>query len=39
VRDILDDGRLTAEEVGGLNIFLERIIGESGIPPLQLDRK
>jgi hypothetical protein len=33
VRDILNDGRLTAEEVGGLNIFLERVLEESGIPP------
>ena len=39
VRDIFDDGRFTAEEVGGLNVFLERIIDESGIPPMQLDRK
>lgn len=36
VRDILRDGRLTAEEVGGLNVFLERVIEESGIPPMQL---
>jgi hypothetical protein len=36
VRDILDDGRLTAEEVGGLNVYLERVIEESGIPPMQL---
>jgi hypothetical protein len=36
VRDILRDGRLTAEEVGGLNVYLERVIEESGIPPLQL---
>jgi hypothetical protein len=39
VRDILDDGRVTVEEVGGLNVFLERIIEESGIPPIQLDRR
>jgi len=38
VRDILDDGRLTAEEVGGLNVYLERVIEESGIPPMQLGR-
>jgi hypothetical protein len=38
VRDILNDGRLTAEEVGGLNIFLERVLEESGIPPMQLER-
>jgi len=36
VRAILADGRLTAEEVGGLNIYLERVIEESGIPLLQL---
>jgi hypothetical protein len=36
VRDILRDGRLTADEIGGLNVFLERIIEESGIPPMQL---
>jgi hypothetical protein len=36
VRDILDDGRLTADEVGGLNVYLERVIDESGIPPMQL---
>jgi hypothetical protein len=36
VRDILRDGRLTAEEVGGLNVYLERVLEESGIPPLQL---
>jgi hypothetical protein len=38
VRDILDDGRLTADEVGGLNVYLERVIEESGIPPMQLGR-
>ena len=36
VRDILDDGRLTADEVGGLNVYIERLIEESGIPPMQL---
>jgi hypothetical protein len=36
VRDILDDGRLTGDEVGGLNVYLERVIDESGIPPMQL---
>jgi hypothetical protein len=36
VRDILDDGRLTIDEVGGLNVYLERLIEESGIPPMQL---
>jgi hypothetical protein len=39
VRDILDDGRVTPDEVGGLNVFLERIIDESGIPPMQLGTK
>jgi hypothetical protein len=39
VRDILRDGRLTQEEIGGLNVFLERVIEESGIPPMQLGRK
>ncbi|MEJ2580494.1 MAG: hypothetical protein P8127_02470 [Acidobacteriota bacterium] len=36
VRDMLEDGRFTAEEVGGLNVYLERVIEESGIPPMQL---
>jgi hypothetical protein len=36
VRDILNDGRLTADEVGGLNVYLERLIEESGIPLMQL---
>jgi hypothetical protein len=36
VRDVLDDGRLTVDEVGGLNVYLERVIEESGIPPMQL---
>jgi hypothetical protein len=36
VRTILADGRLTAEEVGGLNVYLERIIEESGMPLMQL---
>jgi hypothetical protein len=36
VRAVLKDGRFTAEEVGGLNVYLERVIEESGIPPLQL---
>ncbi len=36
VRAILGDGRLTAEEVGGLNVYLERVIEESGIPVMQL---
>jgi hypothetical protein len=38
VRDILDDGRLTIDEVGGLNVYLERVIEESGIPPMQLGK-
>jgi hypothetical protein len=36
VRAILADGRLTADEVGGLNVYLERVIEESGIPLIQL---
>jgi hypothetical protein len=36
VRAVLQDGRFTAEEVGGLNVYIERAIEESGIPPLQL---
>jgi len=36
VRAVLKDGRFTADEVGGLNVFIERMIEESGIPPLQL---
>ena len=36
VREVLEDGRFTAEEVGGLNVYIERVIEESGIPPLQL---
>jgi len=32
VRAVLEDGRFTAEEVGGLNVFIERVIEESGIP-------
>ena len=39
VQDILRDGRLTAEEIGGLNVYLERVIEESGIPPMQLGRR
>jgi len=35
-RDILKDGRLTIDEVGGLNVYLERVIEESGIPLMQL---
>jgi hypothetical protein len=36
VREVLQDGRFTVEEVGGLNVFIERMIEESGIPPLQI---
>ena len=36
VRAVLEDGRLTADEVSGLNVYIERVIEESGIPPLQL---
>ena len=32
VRAVLQDGRFTVEEVGGLNVFIERMIEESGIP-------
>jgi hypothetical protein len=35
VRSVLQDGRFTAEEVGGLNIFIERMIEEFGTPPIQ----
>jgi len=36
VRAILADGRFTAQEIGGLNVYLERVIEESGIPVMQL---
>jgi hypothetical protein len=36
VRAVLKDGRLTGDEVGGLNIYIEQVIEESGKPPLQL---
>jgi len=36
VRAVLQDGRLTVDEVGGLNVYIERVIEESGIPPFQL---
>ncbi len=36
VRAVLEDSRLTVDEVGGLNVYIERLIEESGIPPLQL---
>ena len=35
VREVLQDGRFTAEEVGGLNVFIERMIDESRMPPKQ----
>ena len=34
VREVLQDGRFTVEEVGGLNVFIERMIDESGGLPL-----
>ena len=36
VREVLQDGRFTAEEVGGLNVYIERAIEESEILPMQL---
>jgi len=36
VRAVLKDGRLTVDEVSGLNVYIERVIEESGVPPLQL---
>ncbi len=36
VRAVLKDSRLTVDEVGGLNVYIERVIEESGIPSLQL---
>jgi hypothetical protein len=36
VRAVLKDSRLTVDEVGGLNVYIERVIEESGIPTLQL---
>jgi hypothetical protein len=36
VRAAMADSRLTVGEVEELNLFLERVIEESGIPPLQL---
>jgi hypothetical protein len=39
VRAVLKDGRFTAEEVGGLNVFIERMIEESGISSQQLGAK
>ncbi len=39
VRAVLKDSRLTVDEVGGLNVYIERVIEESGIPPLQLGKR
>jgi len=39
VRAVLKDGRFTAEEVGGLNVFIERMIEESGISSQQLGER
>ena len=39
VRAVLNDGRLSSDEIGGLNVYLERVIEGSGIPPMQLERK
>ena len=36
VREVLQDGRFTVEEVGGLNVFIERMIEEPGVPPKQV---
>jgi hypothetical protein len=36
VRAILKDGRLTGDEIGGLNVYLERVIEKSSIPLMQL---
>ncbi len=36
VRAVLQDGRFTVEEVGGLNVFVERMIDEAGTPPKQV---
>ncbi len=38
VRAAFEDGRLSVDEVRGLNVFIERSIEEAGIPPLQLGR-
>ena len=37
VREVLQDGRFTVEEVGGLNVFIERMIEESGNPPKEVN--
>jgi hypothetical protein len=39
VRAVLKDGRFTADEVGGLNVYIERVIEDSGIPVVQLGAK
>ena len=39
VRAVLKDGRFTIDEVGGLNVYIERAIEESGMPPMQLGGK
>ena len=36
VRAVFRDGRLTVDEVSGLNVYIERVIEESGMPPMQL---
>jgi hypothetical protein len=36
VRAVFKDGRLSVDEVSGLNVYIERVIEEAGIPPLQL---
>jgi hypothetical protein len=39
VRASFKDARLTVDEVEEINSFLERVIEESGIPPMQLESK
>ncbi len=36
IRTVFADGRFTPEEVEALNLYLERAIAESGVPPMQL---
>jgi hypothetical protein len=36
VRAVLKDGRLTVDEVSGLNVYIERAIEEAGVAPMQL---
>jgi hypothetical protein len=38
LRAAFEDGRLTVDEVGGLNVYIERSIEEAGIPTMQLGR-